>query len=176
MAAPRKFDYDDARRRYANGESGIALAAEYGVSSQAVYRAVNDKMRERMDDAASAYMRDHRTICKGGCGRLVWTYAMAHRSGYCPTCNGLRLRAAEHGTEVRYSSPYKCRCDLCRQAASAAKRARREASRQPCVHGCGTLVDTINRGNPSKPLECRLCALRRIKAEQKQERLGASVS
>lgn len=71
----------------------------------------------------------------------------------------------QHGTTSRYK--HGCRCDLCRSAAAAAKQERRVRSRRPCSHGCGTLVDTIDRRDPGKPLECRKCAQRRVAAARR---------
>jgi hypothetical protein len=87
------------------------------------------------------------------------------RSEKCVACY-LADVEAPHGTESRYRSG-RCRCGECRRAATAAKRRRREASRVPCSHGCGTLVDGINRRNPDKPPECQPCAMRRVWAEKR---------
>lgn len=40
MPQPRKFDHDDARRRYENGETIGGLARDYGVSDEAVSQAI----------------------------------------------------------------------------------------------------------------------------------------
>lgn len=83
-----------------------------------------------------------------------------------------RERAADHGTESRYSSG--CRCDECRTAASAAKRERRIKSRVPCSHGCGTMVDWINRRQSGKPPECGPCSIKRLRAEGRLGRTAAA--
>lgn len=87
-----------------------------------------------------------------------WT----HRTGRAkPRAEHLAEIEPPHGTESRYSNKkWRCRCDECRAAATAAKRARRARSRIPCVT-CGTLVDGINRRTPDKPPECQPCAARR---------------
>jgi hypothetical protein len=82
----------------------------------------------------------------------------------CRACYD-RERAADHGTESRYTGG--CRCDACRQAGSEAKRQRRIASRVPCSHGCGAMVDWINRRDPRKLPECRPCSNARINADRK---------
>lgn len=163
--APRVFDHDEARRRHEAGESAAKIARDVGVSATAVLRAVNPAVRARMDAYSRSFLERMRTPCRGGCRRLVWTYATAS-SGYCRACYAEKFRRkVQHGTETEYRN-HGCRCEACTRAASAAKRRRRERSRVPCSHGCGTLVDSINRRDPNKPPECLACALRRIHAER----------
>jgi ribosomal protein S27E len=56
----RRFDWDEARRRRAEGESISALAREYGVSIMAVYYAVNDEARARMAETNYRWVRSAR--------------------------------------------------------------------------------------------------------------------
>lgn len=164
----RRFDHDEAFARWQAGESFVELAAGYGVGYNAVRQAVlrrDPAHRERMN----TYSRERlRKPCIRGCGRLAWHHM--GRPGVCAECARAERRAQaeaqdNHGTETRYKLG--CRCEICRKGASDAKRRRREASRVPCSHGCGTLVDGINRGNPEKPPECNPCAVRRVHAELK---------
>lgn len=117
------------------------------------------------------------------CGAANTAYVRARRiGGYatdpCPSCGGPKRviaalcqacwnaeREPPHGTEGQYNKG--CGCDECRQAAAAARRARRAATKVPCSHGCGTMVDSTDRRYPEKPYECRSCAARRLRAEQK---------
>jgi helix-turn-helix resolvase-like protein len=105
MPQPRKFDHDEAIRRYANGETGVALAEEYGVSTAAVYRVVNPEIRAYMDKDAVERNRRKREPCRGGCGRLVWRHGRVGRarSGYCPTCNGIQRAESVRPTTLRCS-------------------------------------------------------------------------
>lgn len=96
------------------------------------------------------------------CGKPKWVL-----SALCRECMNA-AREAPHGTEVRYK---RCGCDECRQASAAARRRRREASRVPCTHGCGTMVDPYNSCYPGKPPECRACAMKRINAARKVKAL-----
>lgn len=129
MPAPRRFDHDEARRRYTAGATLSELAAEFGVSPTAVRRAVDARARARMDAYSARYLEHRRTPCCGGCGRLVWTYAAPQRSGYCPACYALTFwRKEQHGTEAEYRN-WGCRCEACTRAASEARRRRRERSR-----------------------------------------------
>ena len=121
--ALRKFDHDDARVRYASGETLTALAHRYGVSLTAVKRVVDPVTNLRMAEAQLLRLEKMRKPCLGGCGRLVWQHGR-QASGYCPTCHGLRIRKATHGTE-HYYLRRKCRCELCRAASAAARRERR---------------------------------------------------
>lgn len=163
----RTFDYDEATVRRAAGESVKELAAAYGVSVYAIYRATNPDYRARQDALVYEALKAKRKPCLGCCGRLVWMH-VAGRTGYCPKClaaKGRAERGPNHGSESEYS--YGCRCDLCKAASAEAKRLRRHRSRQLCSHGCGTLVDTIDRRNREKPLECRSCAAKRIQSERR---------
>lgn len=75
----RKFDWDEARRRHAAGESQAALAREYGVSAAAVHLAVNDEARARE--------REYR--------------AQWQRSGVCPDCGTQSTRRGGSGRSAR---------------------------------------------------------------------------
>lgn len=172
MSGPRRFDHEEAYARWQAGELPSKIAASYGVSVSAVYQLIarrDPEKRKRLND----YEREHQRAklmkpCVRGCGRLAWH--MRGRSGVCAVCKRAEQHAEalaqdNHGTETRYKLG--CRCDLCRAGVAAAKRRRREASRVPCSHGCGTLVDSINRRNPEKPPECRSCSHARVLVEFK---------
>lgn len=158
-----KFDHEEARARFALGEETASIARGYGVSWSAVKRVVDPQTRKKMDARARANIEARRVPCRGGCARLVWMHGARPRTGYCPKCLGEKTNVVRHGTETEYSQG--CRCGKCLTAASAAKRRRRENSRIPCSHGCGTLVDGINRGWPDKPPECRPCYYKRQRGE-----------
>jgi hypothetical protein len=130
MPLLRHFDHDEARRLRAAGWTYKALAARYGVTDGAVRYQCDPAVRARMDARVYQILRDGRTQCRGGCGKLVWTYARPERTGYCIACLAAKRRAetkVQHGTEVRYRN-YGCRCDLCRDASAEARRRRREAA------------------------------------------------
>jgi hypothetical protein len=168
MGRPRKFDYDEARKMYATGRFTMTeVARRFGVSRPAMWRVLDDEHRERADAESRRRTRErYLQPCIDGCETLTW--AIPGRVGRCPACTAKLRRTAEHGTESRYSSG--CRCDRCRRAASDAKRQRRIATRVPCSHGCGTLVDSINRRQPDKPPECVPCANVRVQAARRQSR------
>jgi hypothetical protein len=170
MARPPKFDHDEAYARWQAGETFAELALAYDVTDSAVYQVVKRRDPEWVA-AHNRYHREwqrknYRQPCVRGCGRLAWW--TVRTNGRCRECFHAERRAEadardNHGTESRYSRG--CRCPECRAQASDAKRRRREASRVPCSHGCGTLVDSINRSNPEKPPECNPCCLKRLRAE-----------
>lgn len=141
MAAPRKFDHDEARRLRAEGMTYTELARRMGVNFTAVKRVCDEEVRKRMDAEAARWTRDNSRIpCRGGCGRLVWMHQPG-RSGYCPTCFGQKITEANgpmHGTPTGYGSIRRCRCEDCRRAATEAKRRFRESRKVPCVR-CGEL-------------------------------------
>lgn len=113
MPVPRRFDYDAARARHAAGESAKDLAAEFGVTTSAIYRVTQPGRIER----EVAYNRRWRTgrceDCGGPAMRLVGGKRGHNIDGriLCRACRGKdrceRLRF-HHGTgrllEVRCSS------------------------------------------------------------------------
>lgn len=64
MPAKRKFDHDDARRRYAAGEGPTALAREYGVSVNAVRYVVNDNDAANSRKQSAHYYARHTVPCE----------------------------------------------------------------------------------------------------------------
>ncbi len=129
----RKFDWDEARRRHAAGESYAALAREYGVSNSAVQLACKDYLRARDQARASAWQSN----------------------GVCPVCGGrasrnrttgqhrcMRCASVAAATSVRDGE---LRCGTCREwkpdddfSRSASDSARRE--RNGTCRACGTVA------------------------------------
>ncbi len=93
----RAFDYEEARRRHAQGESISLLAREYGVSSARVRQVVNPDVAARAAARASAY----RWPCMD-CGAPTRT-----KGRRCSSCS-VRLRA----TSVRENE---LQCVTCRK-------------------------------------------------------------
>lgn len=73
-----RFDWDEARSRYASGERVADLATEYGVSLMAIYRVLKPETRERMNRTKDEWQR----------------------SGACPDC-GAQTTRRPHGYESR---------------------------------------------------------------------------
>lgn len=89
----RKFDWDEARARYAAGEPVNTLAAEYGVTRQAVYRVVTPGCIER--EAAYSRERQRRGRCND-CGGPMNLMSRSRGSTRCVAC-----AAAARVTSVR---------------------------------------------------------------------------
>lgn len=68
MAAPRRFDHDEARRRYAAGERVSDLAREYGVTDKAIYLVVSDRCAASHERARANYYARRRVPCEA-CGK-----------------------------------------------------------------------------------------------------------
>lgn len=161
MSRPRTFDYAEAKRRYAAGETLASISRALGVSFHAAKYAVDEDFRYSANAKGRKWAEtNYRRPCAGtGCTRLVWTKAKG-QTGLCPKCLGLSRRTAVHGSESKYRQG--CRCGRCRTAMSTARRERREKTRVPCSHGCGRMVDSSGRRNPDKPYECLPCSNARI--------------
>lgn len=155
----RKFDYDEARRRYGAGESIRSLAREFGVADGTIKRAVDPVFRKVFDAKSAA--NNMSGICES-CGKEGVTSA-AHRrsSGHddghvlCIKCRGMlrrkKLRLSADGVllvECWGCHEYKpvnaffprvarrlaegkplSRVALCRACETARRRAHREANR-----------------------------------------------
>ena len=101
----RRFDYDEARRRYQNGETAVALAEEYGVTDRAIYRVVIPGEIERMN----AYQNSFKG--KGTCENCgAPTHGLSQRykgTRYCRDCSTAR-RTAEHVAKTVRDSELWC--------------------------------------------------------------------
>ena len=85
----RRFDYEDARRRYAAGERVADLAAEYGVTTTAVYHALTP---ERHNQRLAANKR--------------------RRTGVCEVCGGPAMRFI--GAKLARNPDGRLVCQVCR--------------------------------------------------------------
>jgi predicted RNA-binding Zn-ribbon protein involved in translation (DUF1610 family) len=81
----RAFDYEEARRRHANGESVSDLAREYGVSSDRVRQVVFPEVGRRADERKAAY----RYVCPD-CGERIAT----RKNARCRPCSVVRMRVS----------------------------------------------------------------------------------
>jgi hypothetical protein len=176
MATPRRFDHDEAVRRHAAGESYEALAAEYGVSTAAVYQAV-----KRLTDPAwrtqhVSYSRHYqrrryRRPCVRGCGRLAWHHGSRPNAGVCQRCVAAErattvaadtLRCSECGEwkpddqfhRQQANISRRGRHGVCRDCSAAARQRSRLRHRTPCVN-CGQPRQPDPR-HPDSGL-CRAC-------------------
>lgn len=65
--AQRKFDHDEARRRYAAGETKAGIARDFGVTRTAVLRVVSPGYRAKQEVRLAEYYERNRVPCEG-CG------------------------------------------------------------------------------------------------------------
>lgn len=151
----RRFDHDEARRLRDEGWTYGALGKRYGVDASAVWQAVNDYNRwPEVVERHNQWMRDNnRELCKGGCGRLVWTLHR-DRSGMCPECSGKARSVTARPGELRCSHCKKWKPDdrfplarqrrgarrgrhsTCRACQAEVRQATRERRKVPCIE-CG---------------------------------------
>jgi hypothetical protein len=90
----RKFDYDEARRRHAAGETIMMLAREYGVSWTRVQQVVNPEAGRRAEERSKA-RRFHCVDC-GKSKTSSWPR--------CVECAALARSTTVRETELRCSS------------------------------------------------------------------------
>lgn len=89
----RKFDHEDARRRFAAGESARSLAAEFGVSGSRIYQVVNPEHGERTARSSAEWMRNGR--CER-CGEPCSRYFRR-----CRTCAGVARATSVRDDELQ---------------------------------------------------------------------------
>jgi len=100
---PRKFDHEEARARYAAGESSAALAREYGVTTTAVWTVVAEKGAKWRDST--------RFKGAGRCERCgAPTNALSRYTSGSLLCKSCAYDDA--ATSVR---PGELRCIICRE-------------------------------------------------------------
>jgi len=83
-AYTRKFDWDEARRRHAAGETIHRLAAEYGVTRLAVRRVVTPGYLERENAHRKEWMARGRC---DDCGGPMNKLSRSHGSTRCKPCS-----------------------------------------------------------------------------------------
>jgi len=106
----RKFDYYEAQERYRSGESGPALAKEYGVSVSRIYQVITPGERDRVQ----AYQD---SIYKGGancirCGAPTNLAARKLGAKLCIPCARDKRIAAHANKTVR---DYSLWCNGCKR-------------------------------------------------------------
>jgi hypothetical protein len=185
----RKFDWNEAKRRYAAGESLYLIASELGVSHQAVRRVVvPGKMEEQ-----AAYSR---TLKGAGrcddCGGPTHAGSRYRGSTRCRDCASLALATSVRENELMCfgckewkpdeefplnkadSKARRWRHSFCRGCQTIARREYRNRNKVPCADGCGTLVLAPNEQAASARSHgatatgcCRSCANRRVQARRR---------
>ena len=155
MAAPRRFDHDEARRLYAEGWSLAQLARRFGVRYQSIKLAVDPAHREQRNN----WRREH--YLESGrcpeCGAPVWGHMRAAtsmngyvRKGRCADC-AHRARA----TSVR---PTTLRCHACHEWKTDEEFSPLRAK---------------GKFRRRRHIECKPCAAARRRAERARKRVAA---
>ena len=171
----RKFDHEDAQRRYATGETIAALAAEYGVTAKAVERVVRPEVRARMYAAASLHGHRYRhDTCACGARKdkraarcrdchlreVLGEVFDAHGYLRCNRCN-CYLPLTEFGFDA-HKRERAFRRAYCRECEARARQDYRERHKVPCVV-CGKPAlppsEKMTGGAPFP--RCRECFLSR---------------
>lgn len=168
MAAPRKFDHDEARARYMAGERISALAREFGVTYNAVLYVVDDRARARSRQNNKEWHRSHRASCRGGCGRLVWVTTHRSATGYCRRCFGLVRAESVDDTTLRCSlcGEWKPDKDFPRSSDNIARRFRHDRCRT-----CQTVARRTHRAQMTD--EQRELVRERDRMRKRRVRLAA---
>lgn len=172
----RKFDHDEARKRWLKGETVADLAREYNVSYAAVARAVDWRVRVRMDATTREYMsnpenleRLNYDVC--ACGNRKRNISEKCRDCYladratqinengdlwCYDCKNYRPSAEFPFVAASPSRNFKG--GQCRGCATKARQSYRERHKLPCV-GCGSpaLPPNEKRTRGSGVPRCRTC-------------------
>lgn len=154
MGAPRRFDWDEARRLRAKGWTYPALADRFEVSKMAVRLACNDGARARNRARNAAYQSSG--VCPECGGQATRHYGPLGQRR-CKSCAGkARATNVRDGTlrcktcrewkpddafpfNRAGSKAHRGRHDTCRVCSTKLRQAYRERHKMPCV-GCGRPV------------------------------------
>jgi hypothetical protein len=172
MGAPRKFDWDKARRLRKRGWTYAAIAREAGVTEVAVLRVCNPDVRARMADNLA--MRQQATCeeCGGPCSYNATNVRRGRTNPdgrtLCRSCRYTEMRSRRYRINET-TGIHEARCSRCKEwqpineytrnalepdgihlRCSSCQTTERTAYRQrhkvPC-EGCGTPVE--GRGRPN---------------------------
>ena len=105
-ACVRRFDHEEALRRYEAGERVADLAAEYGVSISAVYRVLTPGAKAREVVRNREWRTGNCDVCGGPAMRLIGSKLLSNPDGccLCVRCRAdarrERLLFNEHGTLI----------------------------------------------------------------------------
>lgn len=101
--APRRFDHEEATRRYQAGESCTELAAAFGVTYNAIWHAVTEGGAACNRRSKAAYYDRHRVPCEG-CGEPCLDLGVPGKARHNPDGRALcrRCRADERIERLRF--------------------------------------------------------------------------
>lgn len=162
MSGPRRFDHEEAVRRWQAGETQTDLAAEYGVTkkavSMAILRLTDPEWVEQNRTYHREYMRRTLRVECPGCGGIRWAPQGARReqaTGLCIRCKNLASATTVRDDTLRCSEceawkpdeefPFqqeriarRGRHSVCRGCQASSRQRRRETRKVPCTN-CGAL-------------------------------------
>lgn len=179
MGAPRKFDWDEARRLRAQGMTYTAIGAQFGVTPSAVVFACDGRALAMSKAAKAAYQQQHGNLSMYdtcACGerkakrakRCAKCFAATRATQidergnlWCSTCKRYRGPGC-FPTDFGLMETRKGRGRQCTECGTKAKRAYRDARKVPCANGCGRMVrqETAKHGRAL----CHVCATQPEKA------------
>lgn len=156
----RKFDHEDAIRRFREGETVAAIAEDVGVSYTAVKRVVDPRTRAQMNLAILA--RTRRCV---DCGapksvageRCVACSGRVRRAQHWNKDGLLRCRRCssyKHPREFSYDADNTTRdyySDYCRPCASQARQDYRERRKIPCLRCGAPCLPASEKLRPDRP-------------------------
>lgn len=101
----RRFDWDEARRRYEAGDTVTAIARDFGVSYAAVRRVVVPGAYEADRAAVARRMAGEKGRgCCRNCGTPIHLHTERYRGGRCYDCAGLARSTTVSPTTLRCST------------------------------------------------------------------------
>lgn len=172
MSAPRRFDWDEARRLRRTGMSYAEIARRVGVSPHAVKRACDAHYRNADALRQSLYQRgtcsecgepcswnryrQEKPICRD-CSHVKKATSVRPDSLYCASC-----REWKHDNEFAFSrsasKPRRGRHRQCRACQTEARQAYRERHRVPCACCGAPALPPNEKGPRGAPYpRCRAC-------------------
>jgi hypothetical protein len=191
----RRFDWDEAKRLYADRVPIAHIAARLGVSDAAIRRIVIPGKKEIMDAHAAAFAAQP-VPCIEGCGRTATRITARYGNGRCRECASITL-----ATSVRPDALQCVRCKewkaddgfphnrkeqgarrgrhtVCRPCSTSMRREYRERHKVPCT-GCGKLALPANekgarRGKVPRCLDCMIAYMRTPEGREASRRAEAA--
>lgn len=135
----RKFDYEEAQRRYAAGEKIQALAVEYGVSNARVNQVVNPEVGRKAKELSAAYRwhcpecgaeTRHKNARCNPCAALALTTTALDGKLHCSKCEQWLSPEmfSTNRTEAKYSRENRRR--ICRKCDTKARADYRQRNRE----------------------------------------------
>lgn len=159
----RKFDHDEARRRYKAGESLRQIATAFCVSPSAIYLAVDRRTRLRSVLLVAERQQSGKCI---DCGEpCSYNPYMPGRAGRCRKCAGAARAHPVRDTELWC---WKCETwqhDLAFSYDGSRRASHRRGRRKVCT-ACDTALRTAYRERRKIP--CAQCGEPRLPASEKR--------